>query len=493
MNNKILKPIIATAAVLAVLVAGYFLLRLIPDKEPEVTSTPTPPATAQTIYLIQEDYYTLDSFEFAFDDGERIRITVGMQDGQRVFELSPAQVSWTYDQELLRAAAFNIVSVSALAEVAKDAKNLSEYELLKPHMTVKANFTVDGKKVEYELSIGKKTELGDSYYCMLNGDKSVYAVNRYTVEKLMTRELGYRELDFYPSYLDESTGEVNAGDYISYVRVLDPEKNTDIEIFKRSDEELAELPVGSTYFYMAKPVVSECNDTNVKDKLINILARIKVEGIVADNPQDLSEYGLDNPVEIWLTNDEGQSIHYYIGTSNGTNAYIMVEGCDSVLFTSSYYSEYRNFTYVEYMFKLVWIHSINDVKSITFDMAGDKHILTITDNYKDDEGNTVFNASLDGRPVSESNTKRLFSRMLNMMILGSLDEIIQVENLTPEYTFTVNMKDGTQSKLELYMLNERRYAASLNGEDALFYINASDIKTLGKAFETIAAGEELDR
>jgi hypothetical protein len=146
------------------------------------------------------------------------------------------------------------------------------------------------------------------------------------------------------------------------------------------------------------------------------------------------------------------------------------------------------------MFKLVWLHSIDNVQSIVFDMNGEKRLLEIRENTKDKDGKVVsFEAALDGRPITETNTRRLFSRMLNMMIMDDLAAPYDTASKTPDYTFTISMKDGSKNELQLYAMNERQYAASVNGEAATFYINVSDIRNLEDAFGYIAKGEEIPR
>ena len=79
------------------------------------------------------------------------------------------------------------------------------------------------------------------------------------------------------------------------------------------------------------------------------------------------------------------------------------------------------------------------------------------------------------------------------MIVGELKEDIDVSARTPDYAMTIEMADGQRHTLDLYALNERQYAASINGEDAAFYVNVSDIKDLKTAFEYQDRGEEVPR
>lgn len=495
MSKKALKPVVITAVVLALIIAAYFLLKMLPENTPEEASpSPTASKAPETIYLYKEDYYDLKRMEFDFRDGMDIKIDVDDSGDARAFILTPAKAGWGYSQDSMRATAFNIVSISALAEVAQNVSDFSEYELDDPQLIARSYYETSEGDVVREIHIGKMTSLQDSYYARVKGENTVYAVSRYVVENLMTTELQYRELDFFPSYLSEDQMKVEAAGFITYVRVHNPETGSDIEINMRTDKELGDMPLGSTKYYMTKPVESECNDTIVESKLINVVAAISITSVVEDEPEDLSKYGLDNPLHVWMKNTDGTEVHYLIGDRSGTAAYVMVEGANTVLLADMVSPTLSELDYVDFMFKLLWLHNINDVKSLVFDMEGEKRLLEIKANKKDDSGKVVeFEATLDGRPISETNTRRLFVRMLDMMIAGELTEPVDIETVQPDYTLTIIMNNGSKEELRLFALNERQYAGSLNGGQAAYYINVADIRELKEAFDYIARGEEIPR
>lgn len=72
--------------------------------------------------------------------------------------------------------------------------------------------------------------------------------------------------------------------------------------------------------------------------LVNNIAGITTESVV-EQPEDLSEYGLDNPVRtIKATLENGSSIIIYVGNQNDLTGdyYIRLEGDDRVYGISSY-------------------------------------------------------------------------------------------------------------------------------------------------------------
>jgi hypothetical protein len=80
-----------------------------------------------------------------------------------------------------------------------------------------------------------------------------------------------------------------------------------------------------------------------------------------------------------------------------------------------------------------------------------------------------------------------------MMIDGEITETVDIEGRKADITMTITMKDGSKEELKLYALNERQYAGSINGDEAEYYINISDVRKLKEAFNYIAKGEEIPR
>ena len=497
--KKIAKPLIITGIVLVAAVLLILLINALPDKQPEATPTPgSSSSVEETIYLINEDYYSLDRVKVHFRDTPELDLEIEAytEDEQRQFRVIPSVEGWTYDRNTLSSTAWNAVSVSALAKVAESTTDLAYYGLDDPQYVFDISFT-NGNA--FHLVIGKLTAVEDSYYGMIDDDPAVYAVGKYSIQKLTTPELGYRELNFFDTtnYLDESNGTYDADGRITYVHLKSESRGLDIELRQRTSEELSgDLPAGTTNWHMSAPIESECNDMAVEDNFVDRIIPFRIKAVSTDVADDtmLEEFGFDDPIELWMENIDGNKVHYYIGQySAGGDCYAMAEGCDSILIAEGFDPGILDTNYIDLMFKLLWIKNIREVKRVEFDLGDQRRLLNIIENYKDDEGNDVFYATLDGRSIDSTNARRLFTYALNLMIVGELKEDINVSAKKPDYSLALVMADGERHTLELYALNERQYAASVNGEEASFYVNVSDIKDLKTAFEYQDRGDEVPR
>jgi hypothetical protein len=116
-----------------------------------------------------------------------------------------------------------------------------------------------------------------------------------------------------------------------------------------------------------------------------------------------------------------------------------------------------------------------------------EHYVTQNANGNDTDG---INATLDGQEILETNARRLFVRTLNFRAIGdaSTDD---VEGIEPLGTVTITMLDGTSNTMELYPLNDRQYAVSIDGV-IQSYCYKKNYNTLVEAIDLVLSGEELD-
>ncbi|MBR2155966.1 MAG: hypothetical protein IJ941_03420 [Clostridia bacterium] len=135
--------------------------------------------------------------------------------------------------------------------------------------------------------------------------------------------------------------------------------------------------------------------------------------------------------------------------------------------------------------RAIWIQDIHSIESIEYNMAGEKYEMVLSE-YDDVTGSGVevvrTVGKLNGKDVSEDNTKRIYTRTLNMRQVGELDRSIELGEA--EYTITLNLRDGSSRLLEMIPLNERQYACRVDGK-AEFYIYKKNIQTLITALDRV--------
>lgn len=490
------KKIIIAVAVVVLLAGLTLLITLLPESEepaPEASGTPDVSLEpVETAYVINDQFSKFDHIKVYDEAGEYLNTMLAETDGEGVisYRVEPAREGWTYDEEAMRSSAASAATLSAMSVVAESMDDPAQYGLDKPQWTVEISF--DGGARVYTIEVGAPTALENSYYCS-NGDGRVYAVGAYSVSQITRGEMSYRTYEFFPDYYDEDALAVVTDGAITYVRACDPATGYDMLVRKVEEGEF-ENP--QTDLYMESPYEGFCVDAQVESYLINPAVSIKVNGIFLDDPSEaeLSEYGFDTPREVWIKNADGDEVHYTIGMTVGTNCYIMVEGVNTILTAEGVSEALFNVDYVDLLFKMLVTESVRDIATVEFETPSGDHTLEMTfDPPTDDNPSGTVFGSFDGEAISSANTSRMYARVLAVQVYEAYDVETTTVPAAPEYTFTITRNDGRVVELALYRLNDRRFAAYLNGEPTGFAVHRDPLLEIEAAFEVLADGLELTR
>ena len=177
----------------------------------------------------------------------------------------------------------------------------------------------------------------------------------------MRSELEFRNIDVFPSYMDE---DIYAN--IDWVK-LTQRDGTDIEIMLDTDLSM-EGNITSSAYVMLSPTVASCNDENVQKNILDVVASLKFHGVVMDIPADkLSEYGFSNPARLQMRDISGNFIDITIGKEFGAYYYAaftsQYEECKkngTELTLLSYGSEafsWLDLSYMTIINRTVWIRA----------------------------------------------------------------------------------------------------------------------------------------
>ena len=270
-----------------------------------------------------------------------------------------------------------------------------------------------------------------------------------------------------------------------------------VEVVLDTDFSMEGNKASSSYMLLS-PVVSSCTDELVQSKLLDVAATITFGSILQDiTPAELADYGFENPGRFEISDVEGNTLDLVVGgsLSTGLDYVIMGEQYDAylagevdVLTLLSYSHDAFGVLDIDYttlLNRAIWIQNIHEVKTIIYDMAGTVYTMEM-DEYDDVTGSGVevvrTVGTINGKSITETNTKRLYSRTLNLREVGEVPADAQLGDVS--YTITLVLKDGSTRKLEMLKLNERQYACRVDGVTE-FYIYRSNIETLITALERV--------
>ncbi len=488
--SKSAKPILIVGiiVVVAALLLLIFTVIFPPPAEPEAEET-VEESTEEVYYVIKEDGNTLTRIQANYADGETLTIDYERdEDGKLSYHVEPEAKFFEYNTSKFRSMMFTMTSLNAVKLVTEHTDDLSEYGLDEPQFSMEMTFE-DGHSVT--LLVGDATPVDRYYYAKTANSDTVYVIGNYITGLLMRTELEYRNIKTFPQYTEEDIYT-----NINWLRVTKRD-GTVVEVVLDSDFSMEGNKASSSYMLLS-PVVSSTTDELVQEKLLDVAAKITFGSILQDiTPEELPDYGFDKPGRFEIGDVEGNTLDLVVGgpVNNALHYVIVGEQYDAYLAGEvneltllTYNTEAFGVLDIDYttlLNRAIWIQNIHEVQTIVYDMAGTVYTMEL-EEYDDVTGSGVevvrTVSTINGKSITETNTKRLYSRTLNLREVGEVPATAQLGE--PSYTVKLILKDGKTRLLELIKLNERQYACRVDGKTE-FYIYRHNIETLITALERV--------
>lgn len=488
--SKSLKPILVSVAVIVVIAIALLLLLVVfPEKDPIEPASPEETAPAQeTIFVTQEDNESLVRVTAYYSTGDTFTVDYKRdENGVLSYEATPQAEFFEYNTSKFRSMMFTLTSLTAIAKVEDNAEDLSIYGLDEPRFRMEMTFA-DGHVIN--LYVGDETPVDSNFYIMSDASNAVYILGNYMTNLIIRPEIEYRNISVFPTYTEEDIYT-----NINWVRLT---KRGELPIDIHYDPEFTiEGNKASSVYMMLSPVLSSCADEKVQSDVLDKVAATSYEGIVCDITADeLADYGFDNPARLEMTDTSGNKLDIILGNFAGSHIYAAL-GEQYDAFMNGEYSkltvlvyaasafEWLDIDYKTLLNRAVWIQDIHSIESIRYDMAGTVYELSLNE-YDDVTGSDVEVVRtvgvLNGKDVNEKNTKRLFSRTLNLRQVGEVPEGTDLSS--PEFTITITLREGGSRVLEMARINDRQYACTVDGKTE-FYVYKSNITNLITALERV--------
>lgn len=501
---KSLKPILICTAIIVVVILALLIFSFVvpstnsPDTDSSSSSSPTISTNSETVYILDNNYEDLQSMEFLPTDGESFRVNISLdEDGSYLYEVTPAAQYFTYETSLFRSLMYTVSRVSAKSLVEENAADLDVYGLAEPWYTVRCSYA-DGHVTE--LYFGKQTVVDQNYYCKTSESDNVYVIGSYSVQLMTREELQYRDANLFTTYEEDDIYEK-----IDWIR-LTKRDGTVIEV-SRDYEYTDEDNIVSSLYVMHSPYKGSVNDDVFKQKVMDVVAPIKKVEILFDiTESQFAEYGFDKPARLEMTDVTGDSLNLLIGDpcENELYTYAMIDGTYTVLVVESSCLSWTDVLPIELFIRVGWLYNITDVAQMNFQFNTERfstlyselepsYSISMTHGQRtNDAGNNIktIDATINEEPLSETNCRRLFVRMLNMRVIDFLPEDADL-SIEPDVIFAITLLDGSSATMELIPINDRDYAMVIDGE-AKYFIYQKNINSLITGLKENAMGYEID-
>lgn len=389
------------------------------------------------------------------------RITIDNEDGHFAFDWSPEAGSWLlvsseqFDLNTYSVSAIcsYICNLASLKTVAFDCADPAVYGFDDP-VTLKVYTTETGSENPYVLTVGDNTPTYDAYYAMVGGSDDVYTIDYTSGSVFCVAKETLKNSFLFDAY----------SSLVEYYK-LETDGKTVMEV-KRNSSNVWELtsPAG---FALTKSRV---------DEMVELLIRATVVSFVEENPEDLSQYGLDPPAhkvfvkglineqpaakEIWfgsnVSDREGETTMYgYFADTK--EVFTVLRGDVSFIRDSLDY----------YLLPYCIDIDIESLQKLEIDMGDvyDMHVKMDIDYAN--EQYTLDDIDIDA--LEDENILKLYQdyyRSISNLRFTELDLDAKPDtDAEPLITILYTQKDGTQTELEFiekaannyYLLQDHEY------------------------------------
>ncbi len=473
---KQFKPVLISLAVLIVVAAAAFaVIKLFPQINDEIGAPINNNVSSSLNKIVDRSSKDVASVEITTDTGESFAIDYGEDSiGAQTATMRDADPLLAYNESDMTTLSGFVGLLVALEEVGTGEDSMFGFD--KPQRTIKVNFK-GGDPVT--LLIGSETPLGTGVYIRRTDRDTVYTVGGSTTDILMMTKSDYRDVKLFDT--------VSSVDLLTSVTVSRTGK-ADITVVRKEDagkvpEDQAEAALHTDY-KLTSPVKRDANPDTINSMLFDKVIAIKGESLVEDYPKDLAKYGLDNPVGLKFTTSEDVSVSLLIGDKTPTGGrYVMPEGVPTVIATESDI-DLTNLSHADIIMQLIWFYNSEDIDTVTYSLpGGENHTMKL--EIKDNK----LIGTYDGKTMENKNATNLFLRTVRFTIAGEFAPGMQ----KGESVIKVLMKlsSGATTTFELFTVNERQYAASVDGKAPEYIVGVGEVRELLESFDILARGEDI--
>lgn len=236
-------------------------------------------------------------------------------------------------------------------------------------------------------------------------------------------------------------------------------------------------------------------DQGIIDGLPLAISYLSAKKLISENPEDLSQYGLDKPSEIFARLSDGKTYTIHLGnqTSTKDGYYTSIEGSKKVYVIEN--SKAEPFLITKSSLRDTNVLAIKDFKKLIIRVD---YILSIV---LEKNGRKVFSAnkSEDGTwkitsPIEEKVDKKKLLPILNAISKTRAKYFVENPGSLNEYglekpRYSISFQEEEETKKTLYIGSEKvsgsEFYAMVKGSDDVFVLDEAGFDFLDKSLDEI--------
>jgi len=472
------RNLVLLLVLLIILAAVYVMYGFIEKKKDEKKQASD---DAETISMVSMEEQDLASIHMINELGELtlVKNTDGTWSEK---DNSQIPLNQTYTKKM----AESIQTMNAQKEVVEEAKDLSEYGLDNPSLTVEA---VKSDGTAEKVEVGDKSALGDGYYACKAGKTKIYLI----------------ESDFYSTYhyglndLAEcaEAPEITAQS-IKNLLVKDQQYGT-LEIAYETENSRDYTGSGlSPYVVKQGYKVPMVGDSDQITSYLGGFSGLNYQKCVNYEGQDLAKYGLDQPavtIEIAYETEEEDGkdqktkktvAHTYDlligGLNESETAYYVKEADSNSIYEMerSMVEKLRQYKIFDLLDKYVQLVNVATINELSCTYEGETHTLSVEHKKvtgDDGKEKTTEEFKLDGNSFAEDQARKLYQVLINQRYQAEIPDGYTDTNkpVAAKFEFKRSEDSGQPNLTVEYREYDDSYdTVSVNGQE-YFLIDKRDI------------------
>lgn len=368
-------------------------------------------------------------------------------------------------------------------------KELSETDETKlgfknPYLTV----TVKSNKTCYTLIVGNLTANEDTRYVKLKETDSIYTVSTETLEHFNVNALSFASTSVVSgaelSEADEENEEISSYFNSGLLQYFD-----ECSAGGGSMDYTIKLKnINGTSYKMVYPYNRNINSDSTVEFLSIIKYGLTADGVYSYNQENLSKYGLDNPIKLKITAADKYSVKLNIGSLQKDGCFpVTASGRKPVFKIKADEFDFLFVNIEDYFSKHIISDTVSEFSKVTVKCENVNSTYTFL---KKDDDDTEPTTKLNGSEIEFEQFRRLYKRVLGM----SSTDLITGNEKSGETVLTLSF-EYSDLDLEKKVLTVKKYKARkylvFQNNKAVAIVSKTDVTNIINSATAIANGKQI--
>lgn len=385
--------------------------------------------------------------------------------------------------------------------VDENCTDLSRFGLSEPRATITIQAYSDARVTFF---IGDASPTGEYYYMSVEGENTVYLIERMLAERYLKSVAEYCDKKIYKTFVP----------YEDFTALTIKSPNHNYSFRMATEEEKASGGIYFSGIAMETPFAWGV-DSEQMETLMETMVELTADDVVAMcvDEQDLAQYGLDQAsrTEIVLSvyadpnptmyNDKANpyydssqqtgvysdfTVTYWLGTTADKQVYVMFDGRPVVYTMPSDTFSWLEWTPYRYCMKMLFGEYISNLSSLSVITPEENLTFTLTGADSDDKED--LRVSCGDVSVDGDNFRTFYANLMGMYPSG---EGTMPENAgTPALEIVYTLTDGTSHFIRFYPMDDRNYAANVDGHTFLS-VRVTEIQKVINDSQKLLKGQQI--